>query len=315
MKQHIVMDVDTGIDDAMAIMLAVKHPDIVIHAITCVDGNAPLEKVVDNTCRILDLVDAPDIPVVGGASRPLIESPHYAPWVHGADGLGGLNLPTSDRRAHPGHAVEFLRNLLETAEQPLTVVALAPLTNIALLVRTYPHLREKIEKILFMGGSASVGNATAVAEFNFWHDPEAAAITLSSGIPLTMYGLDVFNEVSITETELQSLRAGHSAVARAVAHLAGHEVANDGTNSNAPYTLIGDAGAVCLLVAPEHFTCETWPVKVELAPGAGRGQSYVDRRHRELRPRSEAWPDVQVAMGVDGKAVADLFLRTVVAGS
>ncbi len=312
MKHHIVMDVDTGIDDAMAIMLAVKHPDIIIHAITCVDGNVPLENVVDNTCRILDLVDAPDIPVVRGTSRPLIEPPHYASWVHGADGLGGLNLPTSDRRAEPEHAVEFLRNLLESAEQPLTIIALAPLTNIALLVRTYPHLSEKIEKILFMGGSASVGNATAVAEFNFWHDPEAAAITLTSGVPLIMYGLDVFNEVAVTGSELQALRAGDSPIARAVAHLVGHETATDGAHGSAPYTLIGDAGAVCLLVAPELFTCETWPVEVELAPGMGRGQSYVDRRPRELGTRAEGWPEVQVAMEVDSRAAADLFLRTVV---
>src|SRR5699024_2615830 len=191
---------------------------------TCVDGNVALNNVVDNTCRILDLIGAPDdIPVVAGASRPLIEPPRYAPWVHGADGLGGLSIPPSARTARPGHAVEFLRKLLENAQQPLTLVALAPLTNIALLLRTYPHVCKKIEKILFMGGSASVGNATAVAEFNFWHDPEAAAITLSSGVPLVMYGLDVFNEVSLPKAEMQSLRASASPIARAVAHLAGRE--------------------------------------------------------------------------------------------
>ena len=181
-----------------------------------------------------------------------------------------------------------------------------------LAVINFLYTIPSISMLGFLIPFSGVGNATAVAEFNFWHDPEAAAITLTSGVPLIMYGLDVFNEVAVTGSELQALRAGDSPIARAVAHLVGHETAIDGAHGSAPYTLIGDAGAVCLLVAPELFTCETWPVEVELAPGMGRGQSYVDRRPRELGTRAEGWPEVQVAMEVDSRAAADLFLRTVV---
>ena len=200
MSIPVILDVDTGVDDALAILFAVKHPGIDVLGITCVAGNASLERVVDNTLRVLDAAGAPDIPVAAGAVRPLLEPPAFGaararrrrPRRHraAADRAG----PRAGRRGR-AHAPRSS----SSTRRPVTLVALAPQTNLALLLRTHPEVAGNIERIVFMGGSASVGNATAVAEFNVWHDPEAAAIVLDAGVPAYMYGLDVFNRVAIEQ--------------------------------------------------------------------------------------------------------------------
>src|SRR5699024_4592817 len=124
-----------------------------------------------------------DVPVAAGAARPLVERPRDASHMHGADGLGNAGLPASTREVSSMHAVELMRRVLNESADPATIVALAPMTNLALLLRTYPEVADRIERVVFMGGSASVGNATASAEFNVWHDPEAASIVLNSGVP------------------------------------------------------------------------------------------------------------------------------------
>ncbi|MEA5455160.1 nucleoside hydrolase [Sinomonas sp. JGH33] len=315
MKHRIVMDVDTGIDDAMAIMIAALHPDIELAAISCVSGNVSVDKVLANTLKVLDLVGAPEIPVAAGATRPLVEERRDASQVHGASGLGDLVLPASERSPAGVHAVELLRREILASEEPVTLVALAPMTNLALLLRTYPEVTDNLARIVFMGGSATVGNATAVAEFNVWHDPEAAHIVLSSGVPLTMYGLDVFNEVAASEEAIRTLRASENRVALALADLLGFEIPGPDGSGHA-YNLIGDAGAVCAIVAPELFTVEQWPVRVELAPSLGRGQTLVDRRARpgedEVHgPSRAAWPAVDVVLAERRPgSVIELFLRT-----
>lgn len=198
----LILDVDTGVDDALALIAAVRHPDLDLLAVSCVTGNASLERVVDNTLRVLDAAGAPaGIPVAAGAERPLIAPPRSAGHVHGEDGLAGIVLPESSRVPDPAGAVGMLRRVILGHPQKVTIVALAPQTNLALLLRIHPEVADNIERIVFMGGSAAIGNATAVAEFNVWHDPEAAAIVLDAahelGIPLTMYGLDVFYDVRV----------------------------------------------------------------------------------------------------------------------
>ncbi|WP_427018277.1 nucleoside hydrolase [Pseudarthrobacter sp. P1] len=314
MKHAIMMDVDTGIDDALAIMFAVKHPDVDVRAISCVSGNVGLDSVVENTLKILDVVDAPDIPVAGGAIRPLVEEPRSAAYVHGEDGLGNVNLPASSRRALPVHAVEMMRQVLTDSPEPITLVALAPLTNVALLLRTYPECAQKISRILFMGGSASVGNATAVAEFNIWHDPEAAHIVINSGVPLTMYGLDVFNTVGVDADEVDQLAAADNHVAQVLGGLLSFRVPGPEGEPDRAFSLIGDAGAVCALVADELMHSETLPVQVQLAAGASRGQTIVDRRvhvgEDTIHGTAGQWPTVKVVLSADVPKVLDLFLGT-----
>jgi pyrimidine-specific ribonucleoside hydrolase len=278
MRHQILLDVDTGRDDALAIMFAVRHPDIDVRAITCVAGNTDLENVVGNTMKILDLVDAPPIPVALGARRPLIEPPRDASWIHGMHGLGDVELPVSDRSAEPIHAVELMRQCLLEAEEPLTIIALAPMTNLALLLRMHPEVSDRIKRIIFMGGSATIGNATPVAEFNFWHDPEAAHIVLTSGIPLTMYGWDILWGMRTSAEQIAELCASPNPIRQTAGRLLGFKVNDPSTGSVVVYDAIGDAGVLCFLVAPEAFTIERWPVQVVLSPGAARGQTLVDRR-------------------------------------
>lgn len=312
----VIMDVDTGIDDALALLFAAAHPGIEVLGVTCVAGNAGLEQVVENTLRVLHLADASDVPVAGGAPRPLLAPARAASHVHGADGLGGVALPASGRDAVGESAVALMRRLIMQHPTPVTLVALAPQTNLALLLRTHPEVAGRIERIVFMGGSASVSNATALAEFNVWHDPEAAAIVLDAGVPTVMYGLDVFNRVAVPQALADELASSSHRVGRVVGQLLGHRVALSEDESLMYTGLIGDAGAVCALVAPELVRFEALPVRVELS-GYSRGQTIVDRRafagEDRLHGLDDEWSRSQVALGIDADAVADLLVRTVLA--
>lgn len=315
---HILLDVDTGVDDAMAIMFAIRHPDIDVRAVTCVDGNVPLPRVLENTCRVLDALGVPqDLPVAAGASRPLIEPPRDAAQAHGADGLGGITLPPSDRPVSDLHAVELLRAQIEASEEPLTLVALAPLTNVALLLRLYPETAARLQGIVLMGGSASIGNATAVAEFNVWHDPEAARIVFESDLSVRMYGLDVFDRVGLDEHAVARLAASTDPLTTALGDLLGFWLRDeDGLPGGSEAARIGDAGAVCSLVAPDLMDIRTLPVRVETAVGPARGQTIVDRRRGPGEDAEHGLADggknVQVVLGAREDAVARLFLETVV---
>ncbi|MBO0679098.1 nucleoside hydrolase [Mycolicibacterium sp. S2-37] len=312
MARSVILDVDTGIDDALALIFAMKRQDIDVRAITCVAGNTSVHRVVANTCAVLDLLAAPDIPVAAGVTRPLVEPPRDASWVHGAGGLADLELTPSARRPAALHAVELLRREILVGPDPLTIVALGPLTNLALLIRMHPEVMNRIERIVFMGGSASIGNASPVAEYNIWHDPEAAAIVLNSGVPLTMYGLDVYREVVADHALVSGLKASADPLQRAVGGLLGFEVVAP-TGETYANPVIGDAGAICALVEPELFQFETWPVQVELAGGLSRGQTLVDRR-RTLGEdavhdsRREPWPRIDIAMNCDPEDVLAVFV-------
>jgi pyrimidine-specific ribonucleoside hydrolase len=315
--RSVILDVDTGIDDAMAILFAVRHPAIDVKAITCVSGNVPVDQVVSNTLAVLDLANAPAIPVAAGAVRPLIEPARHASWVHGSNGLAGIALSPSSRRRSRLQAVELMYQTLTAASQPLTIIALAPLTNLALLLHTYPHAADHIAHVCFMGGSTSVGNATAVAEFNIWHDPEAAYMVLHSGVPLTMYGLDVFQLIAASDQTIAALRASGHPVEQFVGGLLGFELTDPASGTVFTNTVLGDAGTVCAVVAPELFTFRTFPVQVNLSPGLSRGQTIVDRRARRGMdtvhdPQYRPWPTVQVAVEVPAPdAVLNLFLDTI----
>lgn len=311
----VIIDCDTGIDDAMALMFAVRHPALDVRAISCVAGNASVDRVVTNTLQILDLLGAPEIPVAAGALRPIIEEARDASWVHGASGLGDLTLPVSKRTVEPVHAVELMRRTIMESDEKITLIALAPLTNLALLFRMYPEVTERVERIVCMGGSASGGNATAVAEFNVWHDPEAAHAVFGAGVPVTLYGLDVFNQVKVSNEKVAELRASQDPVALGLGALLGFEVTDPLDGTKITHTLIGDAGAVVALVAPEHFRSEHRRLQVELAPGLSRGQTVVDRRtfagEEAVHGTRDVWPTADVMLGVDVDATLEVFFETV----
>lgn len=312
----VIMDCDTGIDDAFAVMFAVRHPAIDLRAITCVAGNSTVDKVVANTRYVLDTAGAGEVPVGRGASAPLLVGAQDAGYFHGVDGLGGFSRP-SDRRTSSMSAVDLLRHELLAAVangEPLTLVATGPLTNIALLLRAHPEVAAGIERLIFMGGSASVGNVTAVAEFNVFHDPEAAAITLAAArdldIPVTMYGLDVFDQVLLDRQDAARLRARLDPACQ----LAGALIAAQCDTLGVDAVTIGDAGTVCFVVNPAGLSTERLGVRVETGHGYTRGQTIVDQREDTTdhvrMPHSIAPTWVDVGLGIDGRGYAELWLDT-----
>ncbi len=315
----IVLDVDTGVDDACALLLAALHPGLDLRAVSCVDGNAGLDDVVRNTLTVLEVCGREDVPVAAGAGRPLLEERVDARHVHGEDGMGDLDWPRSTRSPDPRHAVELLRDVLleaAAAGEPVTLVPLAPMTNIALLLRTYPEAARGIERMVFMGGAAQAGNATASAEFNVFHDPEAAAIALDAcvelGVEVLMYGLDVFYGPQVAVEVAADLAALHDS---GPAGLAGRLIAHQCQRFGSTSATIGDAGAVCAVLEPEGLTLKKLPVRVELGGTWSRGRTIVDLRDWDGNlahdPHGQAPAVIDVALAVDGEGYVRLWLDTV----
>ncbi|WP_053853337.1 nucleoside hydrolase [Streptomyces sp. NRRL B-24085] len=310
----VIIDCDTGVDDALALLFAVRHPGIDLRAVTCVAGNTDVDGVVRNTLTVLEQAGAGDVPVARGAARPLLEPVRTAQHVHGLDGMGDLGLPAPTRVAVDVDAVTLLRREILASPTPVTLVPTAPLTNIALLLRTHPEVVRNIERIVFMGGAVATGNATPVAEFNVWHDPEAAAVLLTAGVPITMYGLDVFQQVLVPAADVQRLRASAEPSLRMAGELLAHR---DPATSGDPTPTggLGDAGAVCAVVDPAGLTTELLPVEVSLAPGPTRGQTVVDRRPRpgesEIHEGEREVTLVDVGLAVDVERYVKLWLTAV----
>ena len=317
-KVPLALDVDTGVDDACALLLAARHPRLDLRAVTCVGGNAPLPDVVRNTATVLDVVGRDDVPLAAGSPRPLLEHPVDARHVHGADGMADLGMPSPRHPLDPRHAVDLLKDTIDAAAAqgtPLTLLPLAPMTNIALLARMHPDSFARIGRIAFMGGGAQVSNATAAAEFNVFHDPEAAALVLDAAVehavPVTMYGLDVFYEPTLTRADAAALIAS----GRPVAVFAGRLIEFLCQRFHAETATIGDAGAVASLCDPTALRTQRLPVRVELMGSWTRGRTIVDLRDwtgdLDHDPHGLAPAQVDVALGVDGPRLARLWLESV----
>ncbi|MFE7230376.1 nucleoside hydrolase [Streptomyces sp. NPDC002405] len=309
----VIIDCDTGVDDALALLLAVRHPGLDLRAVSCVAGNTDVDQVVRNTLTVLEQARAPAVPVARGAERPLLEPLRTALHVHGKDGMGDLGLPAPTRRPADVDAVTLLRHAILDCDRPVTLIPTAPLTNIALLLRTHPEVTRNIERIVFMGGAVATGNATPVAEFNVWHDPEAAAVLLTAGVPITMYGLDVFQRVLVPEADVRRLCGREEPGARLAGLLLSRP--DPAVAVDAPHGVLGDAGTVCSVADPEGLTTHRLPVEVNLAPGPARGQTVVDRRPRpgeaELHGEDREQALVDVALDIDAERYVRLYLTTV----
>jgi len=207
-SKPVILDVDPGHDDAVALMLACGHPDMNLLAVTIVAGNVTLEKTTRNALRVLTLVGCTDVPVGVGASGPLERPLHTAENIHGKSGLDGPEeIPDAEFWPDERDAVALIADALTASPEPVTLVPVGPLTNIATFLREHAELKDRVARISLMGGSMGLGNTTPAAEFNIYVDPEAAREVFESGLPITMSGLDVTHQAGAGPDERARLRA------------------------------------------------------------------------------------------------------------
>ncbi|WP_210122485.1 MULTISPECIES: ribonucleoside hydrolase RihC [unclassified Staphylococcus] len=295
MKQPIIIDTDPGIDDAAAISFALNHPEFDLKMISTVNGNVGIEKTTANALKIKRFFNS-DVPVHRGASQPLLSAIVDASEVHGESGMEGYTFPEiNESDLDSTHAVEAMRDVLLKSETPITLIPIGPLTNIALLLMTYPEVKAYIKEIVLMGGSASRGNVTPLAEFNIYCDPEAAQIVFNSGLPITMIGLDVARSSSLTHetiNEIKSINETGKMLHQLFKHYRGDDF-EKGINVYDAYTLL-------YLLHPEHFVVREADVQIETDGKLTKGASVVDFKSQ--------FPNTTVVMSVQANIFKQMFI-------
>ncbi|EKO3638122.1 pyrimidine-specific ribonucleoside hydrolase RihA [Vibrio metschnikovii] len=305
MTRPIILDCDPGHDDSIALILACASPSLAIKAVTTSAGNQTPEKTLNNALRILTLLGRSDIPVAGGALKPLMRELIIADNVHGESGLDGPTLPDPSFAPQAEHAVELMANILRQSDQPVTLVPTGPLTNIALLLATHRDLIPKIEEIVLMGGGAETGNWSPAAEFNIYVDPEAAKLVFQSGIPITMCGLDVTHRAQIMDEDIERIRKIDNPIAGVVAELLDffmiyHRDPKWGL-AGAP---LHDPCTIAWLLAPELFKAQRCWVGIETQGEYTQGMTVVDRYQLTNHPANAT-----VLFDVDRQGFVDLLVE------
>lgn len=304
-RPRIILDCDPGHDDAIAILLASYLCDI--HAITTVSGNVSLERTTHNALITTQLLGL-DIPVYAGADRPLVAEAHYAEDIHGETGLNGPELPVLERHVTGTDAVRFLIDTLRQ-EKDLWLVAVGPLTNIALALRNAPDIANNLSGISIMGGSSSFGNRTAAAEFNIWADPEAAAIVFSSGLPLRMCGLNLTHQWWQDDSSIAQIRNLNNHAAQFVAdmlHFYCQAYQQTFGNRAGP---LHDPCAVLAVTHPELFDFQPRHVAVEQSGQHTRGMTVVDERGGRSSTAKKS--NIQVAYDLDAVKAQEYLLEAI----
>ena len=276
-RPRILLDCDPGHDDAVAIIAAARHADLI--GITTVAGNAPLERTTHNARVMRDLLGL-EVPVHSGSPRPLVAEPSFGAFVHGESGLDGADLPAPTTPLDGSDAVSFVVDTCRAIDD-VWLVPVGPLTNIALALRAAPDLVDRIAGISLMGGG-SFGNRTPLAEFNIWADPEAAAIVFASGAPLTMAGLDLTHQFQATPERIEQIRAIDGRLAAVLADLFGFFSDNYLARHDAGSMLgaaIHDPLAVLALTHPDLFDRTERHVAIETTGRLTRGTTVIDARH------------------------------------
>ncbi len=294
----LIIDSDPGLDDALAIGLAVARPELDVLAVTTVGGNADVRHCTENALRLLHAYGRDDIPVAEGAAGPLVGQVVRATEIHGEGGIGTTELPPATASAHPDHAVELMARILRERPEPVAIAPIGPLTNIALLLRLYPDLAPRIAHLSIMGGSIGEGNTTVSAEFNIYADPEAADVVFRSGVPITMMGLDVTHQALLDRSSAESLRGLGTASARIAAELTEYALDRNMEWSGRTTTAIHDAVAVAHLAIPDLVDVAPYHVAVDTTNGPARGRTVSDGLPYRLR-RDGRSPNADVGIRID----------------
>jgi purine nucleosidase len=300
----VVWDMDPGIDDALALILALKSPEVQVLGITTVAGNAPVHMTSANARRVLEYLNAGSIPVAMGASHPLDHPLEDALSYHGSDGLGNCGLPPPLTLLHPAKAWDFLAGLVWDAPGEITLLATGPLTNVAYAFELHPELAGLLARLVLMGGAYGLtrygkGNRTPYAEFNIWQDPEAAHIVFNSAADISAVGLDVSMDpkACLNRQHLEQIKASHTPAAQLVARLVEYEVKYHGC------CRMHDPLALATLLDASFFDFTL--ARVEVVKG-----NDWDRGATRILPSHSSQP-VHVASAVDGPRFVKLFLSRI----
>ena len=293
-RKKVIIDCDPGHDDAAAIILAARSPELELVGITCVAGNVEVEKTSLNALKLCGLAGIRKVPVVKGMAKPLFGELLTASAVHGKSGLDGVTLPPTDLQFHPGHAVDFLIEKFLASDRDITLIPTAPLTNIAMAMLREPRIIPRIPQIVLMGGAMGQGNVTPSAEFNIYTDPEAAKVVFESGVPIVMVGLDVTHKAPLTPEHVAMISEHGTPVSDALTSMFRFYLDAINKLGVAKWASLHDACAVAAVCDPTLLTTQLMRVDIEITGEFTRGRTVCDPYLAHGRP-----PNVHVGVDFD----------------
>lgn len=317
-SRKVIIDTDPGVDDVLALLLAMRSPELKIQAITPVAGNVPLDVAVQNALRMVEIAGRTDIPVAAGAKRPL-ERRLVIATSHGSNGLGGLEFPAPKVKPADVPALEMIARIVSASPGEVSIIAVGPLTNVAEALRSRPSLAKQIREIALMGGSLSGGNMTPAAEFNMYVDPEAASIVFGSGVPITMVGLDVTRKCILADEHVKLLEAGNDGISRTAARIARNDLDRfrEAAGEDAGGRAMHDPLAVAAFIDRSLVRLRDYFVAIETEGTltAGETVGYSEAPVRRSAPRDDSShiagtpfaPNAKVAVDVDSGRFFRMF--------
>lgn len=309
--RKILIDTDPGIDDAMAIFYALASPELEVVGLTTVFGNAHTSVCTTNALKLLEIAGRTDIPVAKGVDAPLV-MPYRGPvtFVHGADGQGNVFLPKPSNVAEPIDAAHFIIRTVMDAPGEVTLVALGPLTNVAVAMLIEPSLTSRLTEIVLMGGNAFCGgNASPAAEANILNDPEAADIVFGADCPIVMAGLDVTERTVMSAADLAEFASFGNARAQHLAAITPFYETFYRQRNGLDGIFVHDSSTISYLLAPQHYTWIEQPVRVDCGHSFCRGKTQTAAH---LSDHETEWSDrraVRILTDVDSRAVVELELE------
>jgi purine nucleosidase len=307
MPKKILFDTDPGIDDSCAILLALASPELSLKGLSVVHGNCSLEQGTTNALSVLELANAGRVPVAKGCDLPLVQPSLLAPETHGDTGLGYAKLPGPHSSPILQHGSDFLIETILASPGEITLVAIAPLTNVALAIRKEPRIVEALKEIIIMGGAIRhEGNTTALAEFNTYVDPHAAQIVYQAGMPATLVPLDVTYQCILTPADVSRLKKIDSPITKFVAEATRYYMEFHDEYQQIEGCVINDPLALALTFAPELCTYQELPVEVDLSGGISMGKTVADFYNYGKKPAN-----MKVALGVRARDFIDLFVERI----
>jgi inosine-uridine nucleoside N-ribohydrolase len=308
---RVIIDTDPGVDDALALLLALRSRELKIEAITPVAGNVPLSLTLPNALRMVEIAGRTDIPVATGAKAPLFRRLVTATYAHGENGLGGAVFPEPKIKPVDMPAAEMIRQIVRKYPHQVTLITIGPMTNVAAALNADSELASLVKALVMMGGSLSGGNITPAAEFNVYVDPEAAKIVFQSGIPITMVGLDVTRKTSLTDEHQRVLQANPDPVSQAAAKIARNAIDHTRAQGFTVGPNMHDSLAIAAFLDPSILKWKEFYVDVEttgeLTAGETLGYSPVSG---DLQRKPEKEKQAAAEMQIRGSAPTLSGVRT-----